>query len=59
MTRTKFLWALKFTAQKIMLKNWKKIRDYMHHFCPYSCPVIQCVTKAYLEYSIAPSPNIS
>ena len=24
MTRTKFLWALKFSAEKIVPKNWKR-----------------------------------
>ena len=55
-TRTKFLLALKFTAEKIMSKNWKKkIKDHMLHFCPYSCPVLQCITKVYLACSIAPT----
>ena len=53
MTRTKFLLALKFTAEKIMPKNWKK--NHTHLFCSYSCPVLQCITKVYLACSIAPT----
>ena len=41
MTKTKFLLALKFTAEKIMPKIGKL--DHRHHFFPYFCPVLQFV----------------
>ena len=54
MTRKKSLWTSKFTAKKYMPNNWKKkIKDHTHHFCPYSCPVLQCIIKTYLACSIA------
>ena len=53
MTRKKFLWALKFTAEKSCLKIGGKIKDHMHLFCPYFCPVLLCITKVYLACSIA------
>ena len=37
MTRTKFLWALKSTAEKIMPKNWKKKSDIT---CITSFPIL-------------------
>ena len=39
--------------KKSYLKIGKEIKDHMHHFCPYSCPVLQCITKAYFACSIA------
>ena len=41
--------------KKSCLKIGKKIKDHTHHFCSYSCPVLQCITKGYLACSIAPT----
>ena len=38
------MWALKFTSE---------IKDHTHHYCLYSCPVLQYITKAYLVCAIA------
>ena len=29
------------------IKIGKEIKDHVHHYCPYSCPVLQCITRAY------------
>ena len=39
---------LKRSCQKI----GKEIKVHIYHFCLYSCPVLQCTTKAYLVCSI-------
>ena len=49
MTRTKFLWALKFTAEKFMPKNLKK----KSKITSISSVLILCIIKANLAYSIA------
>ena len=48
MTRTKFLWTLKFTAEKFMPKNLKK----KSKIISISSVLILCI-KANLAYSIA------
>ena len=38
--------------KKTCLIIGKKIKDHTHHFCPYSCPVLQYIIKTYLACSI-------
>ena len=49
----KFLLALKFSAEKILPKNWKRNQSSHTQFYPYSYHVLQCTTNAYLVRSIA------
>ena len=50
--QNKILVGLK-VLKKSYLKIGKEIKDHMHHFCQYSCPVLQRITKAYFACSIA------
>ena len=47
MTRTKFLWALKFSAEKIMPKIWKRNQEshasLLSLFLPYSAVYNQSI----------------
>ena len=56
MTKTEFLWTLKFTAGKFTSKNWKRNQSLhtslLSVFLPCST-LAECTTKAYLVCSIA------